>query len=280
MPHPLTIEPIIRNALLEDLGHGNDVTSENIISPDAQATAVMRARSRGVIAGTRIAEQVFLMVDPSLQTRRYVSSGDSVLKNKEILSIQGSAQSILAAERVALNFISHLSGIATATAAYVKEIEGTKAKICCTRKTLPGIRSLQKYAVLAGGGANHRFGLDDAILIKDNHIAIAGGIKAALDNAQSHSGHMMKIEIEVDTLQQLEEVLKHGGADVVMLDNMNAKELAQAIKMIDGALITEASGGITIENVGEIAQTGVDFISIGALTHSVMGLDIGLDINV
>ena len=279
MPHPMTIEPILRNALLEDLGHGNDVTSENIIPPNAQATAVMHARARGVIAGTRIAEMVFQMVDPDLKTNRYVTSGESVLKNKELLSIQGSAQSILAAERVALNFISHLSGVATATAAYVKEVKGTKAQICCTRKTLPGIRSLQKYAVLAGGGANHRFGLDDAILIKDNHIAIAGGIQAALDNAQNHSGHMMKIEIEVDTLEQLDEVLKHGGADVVMLDNMSAKTLRKAIKIIDGALITEASGGITLENVSEIAQTGVNFISIGALTHSVIGLDIGLDIN-
>ena len=279
MPHPLTIEPIIRQALLEDLGHGNDVTSENIIPPNAEATAVMHARSRGVIAGSKIAESVFKMVDPTLKTNRYVRSGEAVLKNKEILSIQGSAQSILAAERVALNFITHLSGIATATAAYVEKTKGTKAKICCTRKTLPGLRSLQKYAVLAGGGANHRFGLDDAILIKDNHIAIAGGIKAALDNAQNHSGHMMKIEIEVDTLAQLEDVLKHGGADVVMLDNMDVGTLNQAVEMIDGKLTTEASGGITLENVGEIASTGVDFISIGALTHSVIGLDIGLDIN-
>ncbi len=279
MPHPLTIEPILRNALLEDLGHGNDVTSENIIPPNAEATAVMHARERGVIAGTRIAEMVFQMVDPTLITNKYVTSGEKVLKNKEILSIQGSARSILAAERVALNFITHLSGIATATAAYVEQTKGTKAKICCTRKTLPGLRSLQKYAVLAGGGANHRFGLDDAILIKDNHIAIAGGIQAALDNAQNHSGHMMKIEIEVDTLAQLEDVLKHGGADVVMLDNMDAATLAQAVEIIDGALTCEASGGITIENVAEIAQSGVDFISVGALTHSVIGLDIGLDIN-
>jgi len=279
MPHPLIVEPIIRNALLEDLGHGNDVTSENIISPNAQATAVMHARQRGVIAGTRIAEMVFLMVDPTLVTNRYVTSGESVLKNKEILSIQGSAQSILAAERVALNFITHLSGVASATAAFVEKTKGTKAKICCTRKTLPGLRSLQKYAVLAGGGANHRFGLDDAILIKDNHIAIAGGIQAALDNAQNHSGHMMKIEIEVDTLAQLDEVLAHGGADVVMLDNMDVDTLKKAVAVIDGALTTEASGGITLENVSEVAQTGVDFISIGALTHSVIGLDIGLDIN-
>ena len=279
MPHPLTIEPILRNALLEDLGHGNDVTSENIIPPNAEATAVMHARERGVIAGTRIAEMVFKMVDPSLETNRYVTSGEAVLKNKELLSIQGSAQSILAAERVALNFISHLSGIATQTAAYVEKVKGTKAKICCTRKTLPGLRSLQKYAVLAGGGANHRFGLDDAILIKDNHIAIAGGIKAVLDNAQQHSGHMMKIEIEVDTLKQLETVLEHGGADVVMLDNMDIKTLEKAIALIDGALITEASGGVSLDTVSDIAKTGVDFISSGALTHSVFGLDIGLDIS-
>ena len=279
MPHPLIIEPIIRNALLEDLGHGNDVTSENIIPPDATTTAVMRTRARGVIAGTRIAEMVFKTVDPTLVANRYVASGEAVLKNKEILSIQGSAQSIMAAERVALNFITHLSGVATATASYVEKIKGTKAKICCTRKTLPGLRSLQKYAVLAGGGANHRFGLDDAILIKDNHIAIAGGIQAALDNAQTHSGHMMKIEIEVDTLAQLEEVLKHGAADVVMLDNMDVETLRKAVEMIDGALVTEASGGITLENVSDVAASGVDFISIGALTHSVVGLDIGLDIN-
>ncbi len=279
MPHPLTIEPIVRNALLEDLGHGNDVTSENIVPPTAQTTAIMHARDRGVIAGTKIAEMTFKMVDPSLETHRYVQSGEAVLKNKELLSVQGSARSILAAERVALNFISHLSGVASMTASYVKAIEGTKAKICCTRKTMPGLRSLQKYAVLAGGGANHRFGLDDAILIKDNHIAIAGGIKAALDNAQNHTGHMMKIEIEVDTLAQLEEVLKHGGADVVMLDNMDVSTLEKAIQIIDGKLVTEASGGITLENVAEIAGTGVDFISIGALTHSVVSLDIGLDIH-
>ncbi|MFK7839817.1 MAG: carboxylating nicotinate-nucleotide diphosphorylase [Bdellovibrionales bacterium] len=279
MPHTLVVEPIIRNALLEDLGHGNDVTSENIIPPEATATAVMRARERGVIAGTRIAEMVFEMVDPSLTIHRYVTSGEHVLKNKEILSVQGSAQSILAGERVALNFITHLSGIASLTARYVDAIKESNAKICCTRKTLPGLRSLQKYAVLAGGGANHRFGLDDAILIKDNHIAIAGGIHAALDNAQNHSGHMMKIEIEVDTLDQLDDVLKHGGADVVMLDNMDAPTLKKAVKAIDGALTTEASGGITLENVSEIGRTGVDFISIGALTHSAIGLDIGLDIS-
>ncbi len=279
MQHSLIVEPIIRQALLEDLGHGNDVTSENIIPSDARATAVMHARSRGVIAGVGVAEQVFKMVDPTLETRRYVNSGEAVLKGKEILSIQGSAQSILAAERVALNFISHLSGVASATAQYVEAVKGSKARICCTRKTLPGLRSLQKYAVLAGGGANHRFGLDDAILIKDNHIAIAGGIGPALDNVQTHSGHMMKIEIEVDTLDQLKEVLTHGGADVVMLDNMDVATLQKAVAMIDGALITEASGGVTLKNVAEIAATGVDYISIGALTHSVIALDVGLDIN-
>lgn len=276
--HPLTIEPIVRQALLEDLGHGNDVTSENIIPANAEATAVMHARERGVVAGIRVAETAFRLVDPDLVINRYISSGEKVLKGKEILSVQGSAQSILAGERVALNFISHLSGVASATAQYVEAVQGTKAKICCTRKTIPGLRTLQKYAVLAGGGRNHRFGLDDSVLIKDNHIAIAGGVDAALDQATAHTGHMMKVEIEVDTLKQLEAVLKHGGADVVMLDNMTPETLAKAVKMIDGALVTEASGGITLENVRDIAQSGVDYISIGALTHSVISLDIGLDI--
>lgn len=278
--HPLTIEPLIRQAILEDLGHGNDVTSENIIPPETQATAVMHARMRGVIAGTRIAEMVFKMVDPSLETHRYVTSGESVLKGKEILSVQGCAQSILVGERTALNFISHLSGVATATAAYVKEIKDTDAKICCTRKTIPGLRSLQKYAVLAGGGSNHRFGLDDCVLIKDNHIAIAGGIAQALSGVRARTGHMMKVEIEVDTLAQLEEVLKHKGADVVMLDNMTPETLEKAVKIIDGTLVTEASGGITLDTAKEIAQTGVDYLSVGALTHSAIALDIGLDINI
>lgn len=278
--HSLTIEPIIRQAILEDLGHGNDVTSENIIPPEAQATAVMHARVRGVVAGTRIAEMVFKTVDPTLETHRYISSGENILKGKEILSVQGSAQSILVGERTALNFISHLSGVATATAAYMKEIKGTNAKICCTRKTIPGLRSLQKYAVLAGGGSNHRFGLDDCVLIKDNHIAIAGGVAKALSGVRARTGHMMKVEIEVDTLGQLEEVLKHGGADVVMLDNMNPETLIKAVKIIDGTLVTEASGGITLETAREIAETGVDYLSVGALTHSAVSLDIGLDINI
>ncbi len=276
--HPLVIEPLIRQAILEDLGHGNDVTSENIIPPDKQATAVMHARTRGVVAGIRVAEMAFRMIDPALVMNRYVSSGDAVLKGKEILSIQGSAQSIMAGERVALNFISHLSGVASLTARYVAEVKGTDAKICCTRKTIPGLRTLQKYAVLAGGGSNHRFGLDDCVLIKDNHIAIAGGVKQALDKAKAHTGHMMKVEIEVDTLAQLEEVLAHGGADVVMLDNMDPVMLIKAVKLIDGKLITEASGGVTLETVGDIAKTGVDYISVGALTHSAPSLDIGLDI--
>ncbi len=276
--HPLVIEPLVRQAILEDLGHGNDVTSENIIPPDKQATAVMHARARGVLAGIRVAETAFRMIDPELVMNRYVSSGDAVLKGKEILSIQGSAQSIMAGERVALNFISHLSGVATLTARFVEEIKRTDAKICCTRKTIPGLRTLQKYAVLAGGGSNHRFGLDDCVLIKDNHIAIAGGVTQALDKAKAHTGHMMKVEIEVDTLAQLEEVLKHGGADVVMLDNMDTDTLKKAVALIDGRLITEASGGVTLESVKAIAQTGVDYISVGALTHSAPSLDIGLDI--
>lgn len=277
MPDTLIIEPLILKALEEDLGHGHDITSESLLDDDAQTSVIMRARDEGVIAGLKVAEMVFQIVDPELDTTRHIKSGTRVKKGDEILSVSGNAISILKAERTALNLISHLSGIASETAKYVEAIKGTKASICDTRKTLPGLRALQKYAVKAGGGMNHRFGLDDAILIKDNHIAAVGGITPALDRARKNAGHMVKIEIEVDTLEQLREVIDHGGADIVMLDNMPPATLKEAVDMIDGKMVTEASGGINLQTIRGIAESGVDMISVGALTHSVIALDIGLD---
>ena len=277
MPDTLIIEPLILKALEEDLGHGHDITSESLLDDDAQTSVIMRARDKGVIAGVKVAEMVFQIVDPELDTTRHIKSGTRVKQGDEILSVSGNAISILKAERTALNLISHLSGIASETAKYVEAVKGTKASICDTRKTLPGLRALQKYAVKAGGGMNHRFGLDDAILIKDNHIAAVGGITPALDRARKNAGHMVKIEIEVDTLEQLREVIDHGGADIVMLDNMPPAVLKEAVDMIGGKMVTEASGGINLQTIRGIAESGVDMISVGALTHSVIALDIGLD---
>lgn len=274
----LVHEDIIKSALKEDLGHGHDITTQTLISNDATTKAVIRARENGVLAGVELAETVFTSIDSSIQITRYTKDGEGLQGGQEIFSISGSARTILTAERVALNFISHLSGIATQTAKYIDLVKGTKSSIVCTRKTLPGLRALQKYAVRIGGGKNHRFGLDDAILIKDNHIAIAGGIKNVLDQARN-VGHMVKIEIEVDTLEQLKEVLDHGGADIVMLDNMSPDQLEQAVNMVDGQMITEASGDVNLETVRKIAESGVELISVGALTHSVQALDIGLDID-
>lgn len=276
--HALALEQIVKDALLEDLGHGTDVTSEAVIPADLNAQAVINSRHDGVIAGVEIAKIAFRLVDPSLEITAHKDDGDVIQAGNDILSVKGSARSITTAERVALNFASHLSGIATQTAAYVTKVAGTHAKICCTRKTLPGLRGVQKQAVLLGGGSNHRFGLDDAILIKDNHIAMAGGVAAVLDAARARCSHMMKIEIEVDTLAQLEAVLSHGGADVVLLDNMDITTLSEAVRIVDGALVTEASGGVTLNSVESIAKSGVDYISVGALTHSVTAIDLGLDI--
>ncbi len=272
------LEALIRAALAEDLGTPPcDVTSEAIVSPDLHTTAVMRARKPGVIAGLDVAEAVFRTVDPSLKITSIVNNRDKVANNTDLLKIKGSALSILKAERVALNFICHLSGIATLTNRYIVAISGTKAEILDTRKTTPGVRMLQKQAVLAGGGKNHRLGLHDAILIKDNHISVAKSVKVALDKAKATLPGM-RIEIEVDRLEQLQEVLEHGGADVVLLDNMDVETLKKAVALAKGRVLLEASGGVTLETVRAIAETGVDRISIGALTHSAPALDIGLDI--
>jgi nicotinate-nucleotide pyrophosphorylase (carboxylating) len=275
--HPLIVDDIVRRALLEDLGRGHDVTSESVVPSAKRAKADMNARETGVLAGVDVAVTVFRLVDPALKVTAHAGDGDAIHAGQAILTIEGAARSVLTAERTALNFISHLSGIATRTAEYVAAVKGTKASIVCTRKTLPGIRALQKHAVKMGGGANHRFGLDDAVLIKDNHIALAGGIDAALKAAKTNAGHMVKIEIEVDTLEQLERVLAYK-VDAVLLDNMKPDTLRQAVQIVAGRALTEASGGITLERVRAVAEAGVDLISSGALTHSVTALDIGLDI--
>lgn len=274
----LHIERIVRMALEEDLGHGHDITSETLIPVSEQATATLRARQSGVLAGIMLALSAFSLTDIDFDMTVHKQDGEWLEEGDVIAEITGPARALLTAERVALNFLTHLSGIATLTHQYVEEIKGTGAEICDTRKTIPGIRMFQKYAVSIGGGSNHRFGLDDAILIKDNHIAIAGGIDQALNQAKMLAGHMVKIEIEVDTLDQLQDVIDNGNADVVMLDNMDAPTITKAVEMVGGRIAIEASGGITLESVRSIAECGVHYISVGALTHSAPALDIALDI--
>lgn len=274
----ILIENMVRTALLEDLGHGFDITSQSVIANNVSGRAVLQVREEGVLAGIILALSCFSHVDPDLEFELLAQDGDVIDAGETVAVIEGAAASILTAERSALNFLIHLSGIATLTRRFVLEVQGTNAKICDTRKTLAGLRTVQKYAVRAGGGYNHRHGLDDAILIKDNHIALAGGITEVLNRARDNTGHMVKIEIEVDNLKQLEEVLKHGGADVVMFDNFKIPDLAKGVKMVGGKMVTEASGGVNLRTVAEIAGSGVNYISIGALTHSAPALDIGLDI--
>ncbi|MCE7887298.1 MAG: carboxylating nicotinate-nucleotide diphosphorylase [Alphaproteobacteria bacterium PRO2] len=275
----LLIEKLVREALMEDLGHGRDVTSELLIPSDASAKAVLRARAPGIIAGLIVGLSAFTLSDGDFEITLHANDGETVEAGQDIAEIEGPARPLLTAERTALNFIQQMSGVATLTGKYVEKIKGTHAKITCTRKTVPNLRALQKYAVRCGGGHNHRSGLDDMILIKDNHIAVAGGIEAALDLV-SNAGHGLKIEIEVDTLKQLEAVLKHGGADIVMLDNFKPADLKKAVSLAKGKIVTEASGGVTLETVRAIAETGVDYISVGALTHSAPALDMGLDIDI
>jgi nicotinate-nucleotide pyrophosphorylase (carboxylating) len=274
----LYIEKYVRAALEEDLGHGRDVTSDFLIPASESATGILRARQGGVLCGLMLALTAFSLSDIDFDMTVHKQDSDRLEAGDIIAEISGPARALLSAERTALNFLTHLSGIASLTAQYVEEIKGTGAEICDTRKTIPGLRLLQKYAVYTGGGSNHRFGLDDAILIKDNHIAIAGGIGAALDQAHMLAGHMLKIEIEVDTLEQLEEVLDNGKADIVMLDNMPPETIKKAVGMVDGRMTIEASGGVTLKTVRKIAQAGVHYISVGALTHSAPALDIALDI--
>ena len=272
----LMIEPSVRAALLEDLGRAGDLTSDAIVPAGARARTVLRARQPGVVAGLDFALTAFRLVDPAISVEVTRGDGSRLVPGDLIATVSGPARGILTAERTALNFLGHLSGIASATRGVVDAIAGHKAQIVCTRKTLPGLRIAQKYAIRVGGGSNHRFGLDDAVLIKDNHVAIAGGVAEAVARARAGVGHMVKIELEVDTLDQLREALSLR-VDAVLLDNMGPAMLTEAVGMVDGRAITEASGGITPATAPAVAASGVDLISIGWLTHSVRVLDIGLD---
>src|SRR5579871_2041917 len=275
---PLAIGEAVARALDEDLGRAGDITSIATIPENAKAHAVMVARQAGVIAGLPLAIATFQKLSPDLQIHAYVRDGAAVAAGVHVLTLLGPARAVLTGERTALNFVGRLPGIATLTSEYVRHTAGTNLRICCTRKTTPGLRALEKYAVRCGGGFNHRFGLDDAILIKDNHIAVAGGVRAVLERARAHVGHLVKIEIEVDTLDQLREVLDTGLADAVLLDNMDIATLTEAAKLAQGRVMLEASGGVTLASIAEIATTGVDYVSSGALTHSAANFDIALDI--
>ncbi|WP_183738186.1 MULTISPECIES: carboxylating nicotinate-nucleotide diphosphorylase [Rhizobium] len=272
----LIVEPLVRAALLEDLGLAGDITSAAVIPREHRSTVVMAARQPGVIAGLDAAELAFALVDPEIVLRRHVEDGDAVKPGDVIATIQGPSRGLLTAERTALNFLGHLSGIATVTAEIAAAISASKASVACTRKTTPGLRALAKYAVRAGGGMNHRFALYDAVLIKDNHVAIAGGVAEAIRRARASVGHLVKIEVEVDRLDQLREAMETG-VDAVLLDNMTPDQLRQAVAIVAGRAITEASGRVTPATAAAIAAAGVDLISVGWLTHSAPVLDIGLD---
>lgn len=272
----LMLEAPVRAALLEDLGRAGDLTTDAIVPAAAWAETALVARQPGIVAGLDAAALAFRLVDPLIEIAIERPDGSRLAPGDRIATIAGPARGMLTAERVALNFLGHLSGVATATATLVEAVQGHKARICCTRKTMPGLRALQKYAVRAGGGVNHRFGLDDAVLIKDNHVAAAGGVAAAIRAARAGVGHLVKIEVEVDSLDQLDAALREG-PDAVLLDNMGPEMLAEAVRRIDGRAIAEASGRITPATAPAIAAAGVDLISAGWLTHSASVLDIGLD---
>ena len=273
---PLIIEPAVKAALLEDFGRGGDLTTEATIPPHAVAHAVIAAREPGRIAGLDLALTAFHLLDPAIKVTIHVPDGADVARGDVVAIVAGPARPILSAERVALNYLGRLSGIATATARLVALVEGTKAKVVCTRQTTPGLRVFEKYAVRCGGGMNHRFGLDDGILIKDNHIVAAGGVRQAITAARTRAGHMVHVEIEVDSLDQLEEALTHG-ANTVLLDNMKPDTLREAVTRTAGRAKLEASGNINADTIAGVAATGVDLISSGAITHSAKVLDLGLD---
>jgi nicotinate-nucleotide pyrophosphorylase (carboxylating) len=272
----VVIEPIVRMALAEDLGRAGDVTTSATVEPDLDVQWVLRARSQGVLAGLDAAALTLRLIDPAAVLQPHLKEGALLAAGDVIATLQGKAQSLLMAERVMLNFLGPLSGISSLTARYVEEVKGTNAKITCTRKTTPGLRALQKKAVRLGGGSNHRFGLDDAILIKDNHVAAAGGIVPALTRAKAYGGHLLPIEVEVDSLAQLEDALPFAPT-CIMLDNFSLADLRAAVARVAGAVTLEASGGVSLSTVADIAATGVDYISVGALTHSAPCLDLGLD---
>lgn len=280
MPPPLPgiiLDPLVRLALAEDFGRAGDLTTDATIPMGTQMACNIRARKPGRLAGLDAAAYALDLVDPTVKLTLHMNDGDVLAQGNTIARLEGAARSILMAERVMLNFIGRLSGIATLTAQYVAETQGTKARIVCTRKTTPGHRAVEKRAVRCGGGTSHRYGLDDAILIKDNHIAACGGsVEETLTRARAYAGHLRMIEIEVDTLDQLQIALPFG-PDAILLDNMDNETLRKAVAMIDGQCVAEASGGVTLETVAGIAATGVDFISVGALTHSAINLDVGMD---
>ncbi len=270
------LEPVVRAALLEDLGRAGDLTTDCIVPANAVARTALVARQPGVVAGLDFAVTAFRLIDPAIEVKPLLLDGSHLQPGDMIATVSGPARGILTAERTALNFLCHLSGVASGTRGIADAISGTRAHVCCTRKTMPGLRFAQKYAVRVGGGSNHRFGLDDAVLIKDNHVAIAGGVRPAVERARAGVGHLVKIELEVDTLAQLEQALTLK-VDAVLLDNMGPEMLRQAVGMVDGRAITEASGRIRPDTARPIAESGVDLLSVGWLTHSATVLDIGLD---
>lgn len=288
--YPLLYEDLVRRALAEDLGRAGDLTSDAVVPAEARAEAVLVARAPGRLAGLPVALSAFRLLDPSLTLAAHAADGDDVAAGAVLATVRGAARSILSAERTALNFLGHLSGIATATRELVAAVAAQAAtastattatshgaRVVCTRKTTPGLRALEKYAVRAGGGANHRFGLDDAVLIKDNHRVLAGGLRPAVERARRGTGHMVKIEVEVDSLAELDEALALG-VDVVLLDNMPLDVLAEAVRRARGRALTEASGGIRPATAAAVAATGVDLLSVGWLTHSAPSLDVALDV--
>lgn len=277
----IVLEPVVRAALAEDLGRAGDVTARACIPEGARMKAAFVARKPGVLAGIDCVRLAMRMMDPECRIERRCVDGDALEAGEALVKVEGDARALLAAERTALNLLCRMSGVATLTRAYVDAVAGTRARIADTRKTTPGLRALEKHAVLCGGGMNHRFGLDDAVLIKDNHIVVCGGVEAAVRAARAAVGHLVKIEVEVDRLEQLESALdmvEDGvGPDVVMLDNFSLEDLAEAVRRTEGLVMLEASGGVNLQTVRAIAETGVDVISVGALTHSAPVLDIALD---
>lgn len=272
----ILFEDIVRHSLIEDLGRGGDLTTDSIVDEKTSFSGRIVAREEGLVAGSGVAALAFELMDPSVVVERSVREGAQVNPGSTLLRVEGPARAILSAERTALNLLGRLCGIATLTGRFVEAVAGTNAGVVCTRKTTPGLRILEKYAVRCGGGRNHRFGLDDAVLIKDNHLAVAGSIEQAVTRVRDRVGHTVKIELEVDTLKQLEEALDVG-VDILLLDNMDYKTLSQAVSMVNGQAITEASGGINLKTAADVAATGVDYLSVGALTHSAPSLDVGLD---
>ncbi len=272
----LLIEPIVRAALAEDLGRAGDLTAQACIDADARLDATFGVRRQGVVSGLACARLAVLAMDPSARFETLISDGAAVTPGAVLAKVSANARALLSAERTALNLLGRLSGVATLTSAYVAAVEGTGARIVDTRKTTPGLRALEKYAVRCGGGVNHRFGLDDAILIKDNHVAAGGGVGEAVRRARAAAGHLTMVEVEIDGLGQLAEALE-AGPDVIMLDNFSLADLRQAVAITAGRVTLEASGGVDLTTVRAIAETGVQVISVGALTHSAPVLDIGLD---